>query len=117
MITEITMYWLTRLDGIYNACGIVAFLSAMCGGFMWAFSIAAQLDQEDCWKLLRRFAWICTFLFFIAVAGVLFIPTTKEMAAIYAIPAISRSEVIHKDIPELYDSGIEYIKSKLQNKD
>lgn len=113
MITEITMYWLTRLDGIVHACGIIAFCSCALSIFLWIGSIASKEDGHE-WRGLRLGAWGVTVLFIFSVLGVLFIPTSKEMAAIYAIPAISRSEAVQKDIPEIYDAGMEYIKAKLK---
>ena len=117
MITEINMYWLTRLDGICMACGILTFLAAVVMGLCWIMYVAAKMDGIAEAGIIRNIAYIGSILFVLGTAGVLFIPTTKEMAAIYAIPAIARSETIQKDIPELYEAGMEYIKYKVKTGD
>jgi hypothetical protein len=43
------------------------------------------------------------------------IPTEKEIAIMYALPKIINSNVIQKDMPELYDLGLKYLKEELQN--
>lgn len=117
MITEINMYWLTRLDGIHSACGILTTLAAIVMAFGWIGYVLAKIDGSSDVDIIRNVACIGSILFALGTAGVLFIPTTKEMAAIYAIPAIARSEAIQKDIPELYEAGMEYIKSKVKTED
>lgn len=52
------------------------------------------------------FGWIC------GIAAVL-LPSTKQMAAIIVAPKIVNSDVVQKDIPELYEMGIGLVKQKM----
>lgn len=114
MITEINMYWLTRLDGIYNLFSIGATVSVVVLCFLIPFSICAKMDGQEVAGTLCKWSIAMAIIACVGVLGAIFVPTTKEMAAIYAIPAITRSETIQKDIPELYDAGMEYLKSKIK---
>lgn len=118
MITEINMYWLTRLDGIYNLCTIGCTICCAALIFMIPCLIMFKCDENAAGTKItgKMTLWtVISGIFF--TAGLLFIPTTKEMAAIYAIPAIARSEAVQKDIPELYEAGMEYIISKVKTGD
>lgn len=114
MITEINMYWLMRLDSIYNlfAIGLTAAIMALI--FLIPFCTLAKLDKHESAGVLYKWTIAAAIIACVGVFGVIFVPTTKEMAAIYAIPAISRSELVQKDNPEIYDMGVQYIKTKLK---
>ena len=102
-ITESTIYWITRLDGIQAAAetvgtigiiligAVVPFTSAMVADF--ACSNIAVAMKRDCKKWLPL--WI---VFTIIAISSLFIPTTKEMCAIKVIPIIANNDSI-KEIP------------------
>lgn len=118
-VTHSMMYWLTRLDGLNATCAVVVFL----GGFvLLIMSIAAiitsvsEFDSDiniskTLKSILKRL--IPTWVFFLL--GLLFIPTSKEMAMIYVVPSITESQVIKQDIPELYDLGVDALKDWLKN--
>ena len=60
---------------------------------------------------------VCKILFFpwlFAILGLIFVPTSKEMAMIYVVPNIAESQVIKQDIPEVYDLGINALKDWLK---
>ena len=57
---------------------------------------------------------ILFFPWLFAILGLIFVPTSKEMAMIYVVPNIAESQVIKQDIPEVYDLGINALKDWLK---
>ncbi|GAF94385.1 unnamed protein product, partial [marine sediment metagenome] len=114
MITETEMYWLTRLTslkegvagigvGVMILFGILAFL-----GFMgWV------MEQSEYGK-----KWLKISLLFFVLGGLIvfsniFIPTTKEMCAIKAIPVIVNNEQVQElpnKVVELANDWIDELK-------
>ena len=43
-------------------------------------------------------------------------PSTKTIAVMYAVPAIVNSKPVQQDLPELYQMGVEALKSQLAPK-
>lgn len=113
MITESMMYWITRLD---NLCWLLAFVAIV--GIMGsvltliAYFINEPYDDEKAsyHRWMKRFGITA---FTVLILGI-FIPSSKEMAMIYAVPAITRSDVVREDLPELYDYGVKALKQQLQ---
>ena len=95
MITPMQMYWLLKLDDIGVFCMFALFVSLalMCIAAM----AYCDTDQNEKRKKGVRI------LFCLAVIGVVFfgsvrtlLPTTKQMAAIYVVPAITNNEKIQQ---------------------
>ena len=118
-ITPATMYWFTRLD-ILNSFFMFVTIFGGLGIFFLAIGYyGTQLD--DCSESDRRAHGImakilkwATPLWTLCLIGELFIPTSKQMAMIYVVPALTESQVIKQDIPELYDLGIDALKDWLK---
>lgn len=113
MITESMMYWITRLD---NLCGVFTFI-AVFGIAALVITVIAYFtnDPYDDEKV-HYHRWMKRFgitAFTVLILGI-FIPSSKEMAMIYAVPAITRSDVVREDLPELYDYGVKALKQQLQ---
>lgn len=123
MVTESMMYWITRLDGIHNsamallaASVFIIIIAAVIFVSAASESAADFEDVKDMWaskfmKSSRR--WLLSILIS-AILVQVFVPTTKEMAMIYAVPAITRSDLVREDLPELYDYGIDALKEQLK---
>ena len=106
MITESSVYWITRLDPIHTwidvisiAFWLAATVSALGAVMMCMASTDYPDDTESHDMMLRRArkcltaALVLTAIVVFAVCGVrTFVPTTKEMAAIKVIPAIANSQ-------------------------
>ena len=75
-----------------------------------------SLDEEaaDVNKKAKKFFKILFFPWLFAILGLVFVPTSKEMAMIYVVPNIAESQVIKQDIPEVYDLGINALKDWLK---
>ena len=122
MVTESMMYWITRLDGINGAItsilAVSVLITIVASVVLFAVCIeTADIEEiKEMWcskfvKSMRRwlFATLATSLLLLV-----FVPTTKEMAMIYAVPAITRSDFVREDLPELYNYGIDALKEQLK---
>jgi len=93
MITESTLYWITRLDGFNHL------LVALClmTGAIAIVSLVALCHPESSLtdqSIGKRGISITLPLLFTFVLGLVFLPTTKEMFAIKVIPAIANNEKV-----------------------
>lgn len=117
MITESMMYWITRLDGIqavFTVGAIVAILISIITHFAILEGTHTKEDTIEAWHKYKKARWMSYFPIIVCVLVLMFTPTTKEMAMIYAVPAITRSDVVREDLPELYDYGVKALKEQLQ---
>lgn len=118
-ITPAQLYWISRLDGIDNLFTFILVFGTFALVVLCIANIIEKCTPEDAdspniQKVTSKWTKILLFPCVLALFGTLFVPTTKEMAMIYVVPAISQSEVIQKDIPELYNLGIESLKDMLK---
>ena len=116
-ITPATMYWFTRLDGITNFFELISILSSI--GFLISLIlfILSKVDdtcEEPIKKVMSILFKTITSIWLIAIIGMLFTPTSKQMAMIYVVPQITESQVVKQDIPELYDLGVNALKDWLK---
>lgn len=122
-ITESTIYWITRLDGIHNFLGILGVITcapavlsliAFCVNFMTS---EGEEEFHMAMKLELRAFLIGIVLFVVFSLVSVFIPTTKEMALIKVLPAISNSRFVSEELPkeagEIYMLAKEALKEKL----
>ena len=114
------MYWFTRLDnlqdffgltGLLTGCALVCLIGTGC--MAWTSSSYDEDDEKYC-KMAKKFCKILFFPWIFAILGLIFVPTSKEMAMIYVVPNIAESQVIKQDIPEVYDLGINALKDWLK---
>lgn len=122
-ITPSTIYWITRLDNVRLIINLLTILFA----FLFAILFAIGLDRATvekhytyhtdeyinstrslgdkivCMSLAPFVVWL---ILFIVNA---FIPTTKEAAAMYVIPAIVNNEKVQTVGNRLYDLAIEWM--------
>jgi len=99
MIDASTIYWITRLDTINIFLGVLACLVGL--GTIVCIEIALNAPES----VAHRFnKWAVILLFSSAILwlGVVFTPTTKEAAAMYALPAIVNDQVVREEAGELY---------------
>lgn len=115
-ITPTTMYWFTRLDRITGMCSVTTVIGAFVLLFLIIGYYGTGNDTEEVYshKILGGvLKWLIP-VWLVGVIGILFIPTSKEMAMIYVVPQITESQVVKQDIPELYDLGINALKDWLK---
>ena len=125
MITPMQMYWLLKLDDIINISLAIFVLTFV--GFVICLVGATSYKGEEYFECeYNKFKTGRNILFwFVLFFGsiVMFVPSTKQMAAIYVVPAIVNNERVQQiggktlDISnQLLDLTKEYLESKAKNK-
>lgn len=120
MITPMQMYWLLKLDDIRAACS--SFIAFML--FVIIMSLIYRDDKDERVKKTATAGFLLGFFGLALGAGAInFLPSTKQMAAIYVVPAIANNEKIQQiggktlDISnQLLDLTKEYLESKAKDK-
>ena len=134
MVTESFIYWFTRLDHLHDfGEGLSFFLSivVLASGIAWlaSFVVKCGLKSDrssgNSWSKVSTTdiaiaKTICSisrkaFLYLVAFTTILnlsraFIPTTKEMAAIYVVPKIANNENLHDIGNEMVVLAKEWLK-------
>lgn len=122
MISELSLYLITRCDPIGKTLFVLAFISAILLFILLIGNIIAFCGQEDkecakCLPNIRKARSYVLIIFLAMCIGNALIPTTKEMAFIVVVPKIVNSDFVQKDIPEevkaIYTYAKDYLKSKL----
>lgn len=112
MITQSQMYWITRLDNIqcFFAFAIVILIVVSLIIF-----IEGRINETDEWNMLSAISLtISLILLFISI----WIPSTKDMAAIIVIPRVSKAIEANEKIKNMPDKlsalADEWIDSKMK---
>lgn len=120
MITEEMLYWIFRLDAIKGFCFVVLLVGGLATVLLTAHLIIDKnyIDFSDYfYKRLLIFVKSMYVIIGIAILTLIFLPSTKEMAAIKIIPVIYNSDFVQKELPkegkELYDLAKVAIKHTL----
>lgn len=129
-ITESTIYWVTRLDKFHVTAGLLLGISFMV--LLICIVVCCvdknQLDEiysKEYRERIKREMKIaikiaCYAVFFIAMCAsvLVFVPTSKEMALIKVIPAISNSKFVSDELPkgvkEIYELAKDAIKNRIE---
>lgn len=124
MITPMQMYWLLKLDDIGTTFSIIvgaSIIIVLISAFLYCISKGAE--DEATTKIsvhMLILSLICSIIFLILNT---FLPTTKQMAAIYVVPAIANNEKIQQiggktlDISnQLLDLTKEYLVEQAKDK-
>lgn len=136
MLTELQLYWITRLDNIcsfvggwctavslmllFGSIAIIILLIAECImkmdviSFRGADRIMEDASYVTMCSIRKRVCNVvlkCILpLFMLVYSAHIFIPTTKEYCAIKVIPAIVNNTKTQELTNELYSLGIEWLK-------
>lgn len=112
MITESTMYWITRCDSIHNISVII-------------FAICIPLFVLELFKRIFPYpppvnikVSIPIVISLICVGTIIniFVPTTKETCAIIIIPKITNNENIQNISKEFYNFALDWMKELHQKR-
>ena len=120
MITESTIYWITRLDHILTACSISIAVGILP---LIISSIILVVEGDDKALLYRaKIAFLLSLpLILLSVLGCIFVPTTKEMAMIKVLPMLVSSKFMEEELPKdaqrIYRLGIRALEEKLEIKE
>ena len=120
-MSESTIYWITRLDGINNLLEWLIFsLVIVLVASIGVTAMMAMVDDDDpsVKRLAPRISRYMSVSFWCIVTSSLtlvFTPTTKEMVAIKVIPALANSRLADKslqNIDALLDVCVEQVKAR-----
>jgi len=107
-ITQETLYWITRLDGINAALAAALVVCALC-----AFVTGATaLSDRD--KLFGCVAFLSSGLTVMLLGTLVLVPTTKEAYLIYGVPAIVNSETVQEESADVYQLLKRYLESRVE---
>ena len=96
MITNMEMYWLLKLDDILNISTIVFIISlfVFIGCFVGTIVYKCNKYSDYAYKTFKTVRNV-SFWFVLFFGSIMtFLPTTKQMAAIYVIPALVNNEKV-----------------------
>ncbi len=120
LITSWQIYWFTRLDIIRCIAFIFAFLgfiAALISGFVSAVTNDPR-EEDDHIAATRIFKWSLP-VFIFGIFTLSFVPSTKEVAAIWAIPKVINNpqvQSIGTNTLNIAEIGIKYLRDKIENK-
>ena len=112
MITPSTIYWIGQCDQIRCILGPAAVMGLIFTIALTIFAVGATFDSSVprfLRYLLSVLASLSCAVMFVAVIGLLFIPTTKTVAAMYVVPAIINNEKLNDAGDRLYDLAVEWM--------
>ena len=122
MITESAIYWVTRLDALTNLVMFVTIISFI---FVIIFGIASCIVigernsvLNDKGNLILPIKLLVGSIISLVICMTLavFVPTTKEYAAMKILPKIANDEVLNtlsQDGKELYRLTVDYLKEQV----
>ena len=96
MITPSLVYWITRLDAVRLAAGILCALSvlAVAAGPFALFVCTVDDVGEPFRSLWRNVTRVAAVVFAVSELVLTLTPTKREMAAIIVVPRIANSETV-----------------------
>ena len=105
MVTAWQVYWAMQLDSILIVTGYLSFICTFFGGIGYLGHRVARVYSEDDPDLKSVVAstWIAKPMFLIgilAIAANAFLPSSKTVAAMIVLPAITSETVIDNVTPE-----------------
>ena len=122
MITESTIYWITRMDYLQGFALTVSITICVCCfvGVM-ASSIIKYVSnyEDDVKKAKRAFRWFLPSVLVssVLVFGAMLIPSTKEICAIKAIPVIVNNKQVQELPNKVVELANEWIEELKPNKE
>lgn len=123
MITEQTIYWITRLDSIQWVCEVLYTLSFLFS-FIFLLVFVGLLATSCGSNYIKRLSILASIssIFFLGMALIFiiircFVPTTKEAIVMYALPKITSNEALQSECKDWYKTTKDFIKNKMETKD
>lgn len=117
MISESCVYWVLKLDSIVSFFKSAGMFAGMLAFVMLVYSMILSFEYSHFFASAKKYFFVSLAVSIILFIPATLLPTTKEMAMIKIIPAISSSEFTTEmsgDAKEIYQLGISAIKEKLQ---
>jgi SNF family Na+-dependent transporter len=111
-ITTMQMYWLVMLDSINIGSFVMCVLIAVA----FISLIAIAMDSYECPLIAKILMPILVVLFVALFSVCVFLPGTKQMAAIMIVPKIANSEKVKTVGNKVYDLAVEWMEELKPNK-
>lgn len=111
-ITTMQMYWIVMLDSINSGSAIMCVITL--ASFLAIF--VATIDMHKCPVIAKVLMPILAVLSFALFSVCVFVPSTKQMAAIMIVPKIANSEKVHTIGNKVYDLAVEWMEELKPNK-
>lgn len=112
-ITPMTIYWIQRLDEINCMCAITLLVLVFIAVFTGVAYYCDNIDRAG--KIFKR-SIIGVVL---CVCALVFVPSTKQAAVMYVVPAIANNknmQQVIKDVPELLELSTDWLKETIKTK-
>ena len=112
------MYWLTRIGVIGGVCETAAIIGVILFILYVIFAplIYDTVDDEEHWrKFFKRWGTVAAILWVFAIIGTIFIPTKKELIAIYGIGTTIDYIKSNDKAKELPDKAVEALTKYLES--
>ena len=100
------IYWFSQADSIRETLGVVASLGGIIGLTTWCFMAAESVEPP------RWTRWVLA-VSLLGGTAALAMPSSRTIALMYVLPRVAESDVIQRDVPELYRLAIDALKSEL----
>lgn len=95
-ITPSTIYWITRADKIQALIVVMAMISFAASVVFLARLFVEWNDHDQYPRRVANAAYAGVAAFLLSCVALAFVPTTKELAAIYVIPRIANSQTVRE---------------------
>lgn len=111
-ITTMQMYWLVMLDNVKD--GFCAILVICCLFFVFGIPMFGAIDKEDLFFPIAKKVIVIAAA---SLLGLVFTPSTKQMAAIMIVPKIANSEKVQTIGNKVYDLAVEWMEELKSRKE
>ena len=121
LITSTQIYWLSRLNALnslFIMLSIVGSLATIAGTLIM-FAMYPSCDDREADMMKKVVTRILAPLSVIGILGMIFVPTTREAAAIIAIPAVVNNPQVQSvgtNTLNLVETGVQYLNDILTEK-
>lgn len=99
-ITPFEMYWITRASAINTMFLILTIVIALISLLAIPAICESRHREEEQERIFKKTYSILLPLLAFSLLGAVFMPRTRDVAAIIAIPAIVNSEIAQEKVPE-----------------
>jgi hypothetical protein len=110
-LTTMQLYWIIKLDTFLDITGFLSFLLGLLAFtcIIGLFSCSIIQDFKEFLSIWKKFSKYSIPLFIIFLSVSVFLPTTKQMAALIVLPKIINNEKVQEIPQKLLDLGIEWL--------
>lgn len=109
------MYFALYLFSVVSAIHALAVALVLPSGIIFGISlISLAADGIENNERAVKFAQVSRGVLIPALLVAVLLPNKEALAMIYIVPKLAESELIKKDVPEIYDLAVQVLKKNLQ---